>query len=189
MGAYADAMFTAAITAGGQSRRFGSDKAQAIWEGRTLLEHVAASFPPTRSRLLLAPPGKYTLPHWQEVSDLRPGAGPLAGLETALAQAPAGWVAFAGVDNPKLTPAYWERLFAARRVGALSVQALHPERGPQPLGALYHTDLLPHVAGLLGAGERRLRHAVAGQQVALVGGLGAEWFWNVNTRGDLERLT
>ena len=30
-----------AILAGGQARRFGSDKAQALWRGRRLIDHVA----------------------------------------------------------------------------------------------------------------------------------------------------
>ncbi|WP_414657262.1 molybdenum cofactor guanylyltransferase [Deinococcus sp. VB343] len=179
---------TAAITAGGQSSRFGSDKARAEWRGRPLLWHVAASFPVVQARLLLGPPGKYALAGWDSRPDLRPGLGPLAGLETALTLAPAGWVAFAGVDNPCLTPGYWEKLLAARRPGVLSVQAGHPERGPQPLGALYHTELLPHVSALLDAGERRLRLAAPLERTVVLSGLPLDFFQNVNRPADLAEL-
>lgn len=184
---------TAVITAGGQSSRFGSDKARAVWRGRPLLWHVAASFPAVQARLLLGPPGRYPLTdwdlgHWEQTPDLRPGLGPLAGLETALTLAPAGWVAFAGVDNPCLTPGYWEKLLAARRPGVLSVQARHPERGPQPLGALYHTDLLPHVRALLDHGERRLRLAALPERTVLLPDLPPAFFRNVNQPADLAEL-
>ena len=179
---------TAAITAGGQSSRFGSDKALARWQERTLLEHAAAGLAGCGRRLLIAPPGKYTLPGWENWPDTRPGAGPLAGLEAALTHAAPGWVAFTGVDNPALTADYWAALLAARRPDALSVQALHPQRGPQPLGALYHTDLLPQVTALLGAGERRLRRAAPAERTVIVPGLSPAFFQNVNRPADLAEL-
>ena len=179
---------TAAITAGGQSSRFGSDKALACWQGRPLLEHVAGGLAGCERRLLIAPPGKYTLPGWEPWPDTRPGEGPLAGLETALTHAAPGWVAFTGVDNPALTPEYWHTLLAARRPDAWSVQALHPERRPQPLGALYHTDLLPRVTALLDAGERRLRLAALPEHTVSVSDLSPTFFQNVNRPADLAGL-
>lgn len=175
---------TAVITAGGQSRRFGSDKALALLNGRTLLEHVAASLEGCETRLLIAPIGKYALPGWQVIPDLRPGEGPLAGLEAALRRAPRGWVAFAGVDMPFLTPEYWKTLAEARRPEALAVQALDAGGRPQPLAALYHTALLPQVTALLDSGERRLRFAAPNENTIHVGGLEA-WLSNVNTPDDL----
>ena len=152
-----------AITAGGRSSRFGSDKAAARLGGRTLLEHVAASLEACPLRLLVAPPGRYALPGWVNVPDTRPGEGPLAALEAALGAARAGagpsWVAFAGVDMPCLTAEYWEALARARTPQARAVLALDAGGRPQPLAALYHAELLEHVTSLLNAGERRLRAA------------------------------
>lgn len=177
----------AAITAGGQSSRFGSDKALAGWQGKPLLEHVAAGLSFGWPRLLIASPGRYVLPGWQPCPDTRPGEGPLAGLEAALRQVPPGWVAFAGVDNPCLTADYWQAL--TRVVGpGLCVQAVDPQRGPQPLGALYHTDLLPRITTLLDGGERRLRLAAPPEQVVTVAGLSPHFFQNVNRPADLAGL-
>ncbi|GHF52229.1 molybdopterin-guanine dinucleotide biosynthesis protein A [Deinococcus metalli] len=178
--------FAAAITAGGRSSRYGSDKALAVLDGRTLLAHVAASLEPCAVKLLVAPPGRYALAGWHAVPDTRPGEGPLAGLEAALGAAPPGWVAFAGVDMPALTPAYWHALTAARTPGTLAVLALDGEGRPQPLAALYHTALRPHVTALLDAGERRLRLAVPDGHATVVAGLDARFFRNVNRPGDLE---
>ena len=146
----------AAITAGGQSRRFGSDKALYLPDGRTLLERVAGSLEHFGPRLLVAPPGKYVLHGWQQVEDTRPGDGPLAGLEAALRAAPPGWLAFSAVDLPFLTPAYWARLLEAVQPGAQAVCGLDAAGRRQPLAALYHTDALDVVAALLDSGERRM---------------------------------
>ncbi|GAA0502952.1 molybdenum cofactor guanylyltransferase [Deinococcus depolymerans] len=178
---------TGAVTAGGRSSRFGSDKALAVLDGQTLLERACASLQGCRVRLLIAPPGRYVppTPDWQTHADLRPGEGPLAGLESALTHAPPGWVAFTGVDLPWLTPGYWRTLSAAITPGHLSVQATDGQGRPQPLAALYHTDLLPHVSALLDSGERRLRLAAPPGRTRLVGGFEARTFLNINTPQEL----
>lgn len=184
---------TAALTAGGRSSRFGRDKALARLGGQTLLERAAASLERCGVRLLVAPPGRYALPGWEEVPDTRPGEGPLAGLEAALAAATArrgaGWVALCGVDQPALTPAYWAALWEARTApGALAVQALDPQGRAQPLAALYHTALLPGVTALLDGGERRLRQAALPEATVTVAGLPEDFFANVNRPEDLAAL-
>lgn len=183
------AELTGAITGGGKSSRFGSDKALALLEGRPLLHHVAHSLDGCGLRLLVAPPGKYALEGWQPVPDTRPGEGPLAGLEAALGAAvglrEAGWVAFTGVDLPRLTSDFWRTLAAARTPHALSVQPLDAEGRPQPLAALYHTALLPHITALLDAGERRLRAAAPAEAVVTVAGIAPGVLRNVNTPADL----
>lgn len=185
------------ITAGGRSSRFGSDKAGALLEGRPLLAHVAASLAAAPLRLLVAPPGRYALPGWQNVPDTRPGQGPLAALEAALAAAQAGagpvWVAFAGVDMPRLTPAYWQALAQARRPGIQAVQALDAGDRPQPLAALYHTSLLTAITVRLDAGERRLRAAALPSETqtvphAVIQRVSPEALRNVNTPADLAAL-
>ncbi|MBZ9716081.1 molybdenum cofactor guanylyltransferase [Deinococcus multiflagellatus] len=176
---------TGAVTAGGRSSRFGSDKALAQVDGHTLLERVCASLRGCSTRLIVAPPERYGVPGWAVVPDTRPGQGPLAGLEAALGAAPPGWVAFAGVDLPDLTAAYWQALCAARTPDALSVQALDPEGRPQPLAALYHTALKPRITALLNSGERRLRLAALPEHTVLVPGLPP--LRNVNTPTDLQQ--
>lgn len=147
----------AVITAGGASRRFGSDKALAVLDGRTLLERVALSLPACSPRLIVAPPGRYALGGWQPVPDTRPGEGPLAGLEAGLgALNPVTWVAFSAVDLPHLTPQFWLRLTDFVRPGVQAVIGLSADGRRQPLAALYHVSALGQVTALLDAGERRM---------------------------------
>lgn len=71
-----------AILAGGQSRRFGSDKAEALFEGRALLEHVADALRPQTADLVVA--GR-EWPGLPKIADLpEAGIGPLGGLAGAL---------------------------------------------------------------------------------------------------------
>lgn len=71
-----------AILAGGQSRRFGSDKAEALFEGKALLDHVAGSLRPQVDKLVVA--GR-TWPGLETVEDLpMAGLGPLGGLAGCL---------------------------------------------------------------------------------------------------------
>jgi molybdenum cofactor guanylyltransferase len=67
-----------AVLAGGQSRRFGSDKALAIWQGRTLLDWAITALMPHVEQVILC--GR------EDGIPDRPagGLGPLAGLNAAL---------------------------------------------------------------------------------------------------------
>ena len=66
-----------AILAGGQSRRFGSDKAQARLDGATLIDRVSAALAPQVASLVICgrSPG---------LADRPGGVGPLGGLAAAL---------------------------------------------------------------------------------------------------------
>jgi molybdenum cofactor guanylyltransferase len=76
-----------AILAGGQSRRFGSDKAMALYKVQPLLDHAAASLRPHVAALAVVGrdwPGMVRVDDYPE-----PGLGPLGGLCGALRYAEA----------------------------------------------------------------------------------------------------
>ncbi len=71
-----------AILAGGQSRRFGADKAEALFEGKPLLEHVADALAPQVGALVVVGrewTGFRSVPDYPS-----PALGPLGGLAGAL---------------------------------------------------------------------------------------------------------
>lgn len=103
-----------AILAGGQSRRFGSDKAEALWRGKPLVEHAADRLRPIVDDLVLCGRSYGTL----AAIDDRPTAdmGPLGGLNAALHHASArGFAAVLslGCDTPDVPAALFGRLRAA----------------------------------------------------------------------------
>lgn len=71
-----------AILAGGQSRRFGSDKAEALLDGRPLIAHVAEALRRDCEALVVCGRSHATLPGLDDRP--RPGLGPLGGLCAAL---------------------------------------------------------------------------------------------------------
>ena len=91
------------ILAGGQARRFGSDKAQALYEGERLIDRVAAALAAQCAGVVVCgreEPGFACIPDWPE-----PGLGPLGGLAAALRHAGErgfAHVLSAGVDAPDL---------------------------------------------------------------------------------------
>lgn len=167
----------------------GRDKAAIEVAGATLLARaraaVAAALGPHAPVVAVGTPGGPHPGTW--IPDLRPGAGPLAGLEAALA-----WgrdeglecVLLVGVDHPWLEPAVLRllvgRLFDggsepedvphAARADAVVLGAddgppaavLGTDGGPQLLLGAYRTSVLPVVAALLDRDERRL-HALGGE--------------------------
>ena len=71
-----------AVIAGGQSRRFGSDKAEAMFRGKRLIDHVADSLRQQCDGLVIC--GRHLDGFGCLVDRPRPGLGPLGGLAAAL---------------------------------------------------------------------------------------------------------
>ena len=75
-------MILGAVLAGGQSSRFGSDKALALFEGRTLLDHAVAALTGLCDAVVVV--GRETAPMPVLPDRPRAGMGPLGGLAAAL---------------------------------------------------------------------------------------------------------
>lgn len=103
-------MTIGAILAGGQARRFGSDKALAEWRGKALIDHVAATLAPHVDAIVICGrdhPGAASIPD-RPYADL----GPLGGINAALHHARAHGHAFV-LSLPCDTPLIDEALLAA----------------------------------------------------------------------------
>jgi molybdopterin-guanine dinucleotide biosynthesis protein A len=176
------------LLAGGRASRFGSDKARALYQHQPLLCHGATAVAPWAASLkvIADQADKYADLGFFTLADQVPGAGPMGGLATALADAPSGYVLVGSCDVLGLTPSLLQPLLEApRKALALAFYAQHW----QPLWALYHTDLLPEVAARLQRGERalwRLLEAVGAQ--AIGGSQFAANVYPINTPQDLARF-
>src|SRR5437879_3536860 len=98
------------ILAGGKSRRFGSDKARAILDGKPLILHVADALRPIASSLTVVADisGKYDDLALTTITDLQPGLGPLGGLFTALNDCRHPWLLLAPCDFAGIQPRWIE---------------------------------------------------------------------------------
>ncbi len=136
-----------AILAGGQARRFGSDKAQALYGGERLIDRVSAALLTQCEALVVCgreEPGFACIPDWPEA-----GLGPLGGLAAALrhaGEAGFGYVLSAGVDVPDLPHDLAEMLAGD---GAAIVES-------QPVVGLWPAEAASVLDGFLSEGGRSL---------------------------------
>ncbi len=170
-----------ALLAGGTARRFGRDKAFALWVGRPLIMHAADIL--TRHSDALVVCGRaaspLAVPHLADRP--APGLGPLGGLCAALCHAAEtghAWVLTLGCDMPRIDAALLARLTApgpGRHVAEAPVVGHWPAALAEPL--------LRHLAD---GGERAVRRwaATAGIEAIQAGAP----LVNVNTPADLAAL-
>lgn len=171
-------LIVGAVLAGGQSRRFGSDKALALLDGTPLIEHVAERLAVQTDRLIVV--GR-THPGLDSVPDRpSPGLGPLGAIAGALHWARTHGYAVvltAPCDTPHLPPDLSEQLCGPVPCYAAGCPVL----GWWPAALADHLD-----AWLRAGGSRAVRHwaeAVGARLVTL-----AEQPANVNTPADLAQL-
>jgi molybdenum cofactor guanylyltransferase len=148
------------LLAGGRSQRMGRDKAGLPWHGSTLARRAVGLLariaePPVI--VVCAPDQELPpLPDWVAVArDPEPGLGPLAGLAVGLAAAGprAEVAAVCAVDAPLAHPAVLAALLGA--LGPSPAVVPVSDGKPQPLFAVYRTELAFLAAALVADGERR----------------------------------
>ncbi|QIG79873.1 molybdenum cofactor guanylyltransferase [Stakelama tenebrarum] len=165
-----------AILAGGQSRRFGSDKACALLDGKPLLDHVADALGSQVDSIVVCGrrwPGRACLPDRPA-----PDLGPLGGLNAALHHA-AGHgfdaVLSAGCDTPRLPDDLSGRFGTGGYLADLPIMGLWP------------ASLAPRLDRFLG--EDPIRSMRGWAQVAELAPLpGGAAIANVNRPADLALL-
>ena len=146
------------VLVGGQSSRMGQDKARLKVDSRLLVELVASAVAQAAGSVALVgnPRAFEDLP-FECLPDLRPGLGPLAGLEAALASRRAEFNVVAGCDMPGIKPAILARLLVlCVETGALCTLMRDASGRRHPLCAVYSSDCLPFVRRALDAGRLRL---------------------------------
>ena len=153
---------TGLLVAGGQSRRFGADKARHPVEGRPMIERVHGVLSPLVATVLVSVRDRdtdYALPA-RRVVDAYPGAGPLAGLHAGLRHCQTPWLLALACDLPFLRAETLQALLAARPEDTEQpVVACTPDGQRHPLCALYPRSLAPVAERLLEA-DRRAMHAL-----------------------------
>jgi len=181
------------ILAGGQSRRFGSNKALAALQGRRLIDLLIARLRSQTSGPIVinaSSDHEYDLPTYRFISDQISGEiGPLSGLHAALVWAEQhGFeeVATSPVDTPILPKDFIDRL---QRCGS---PAIAVSQGRQHvLHGIWPVTLKPELEHAIETGVRAAREwcALAGANACHFPATGdRDPFFNVNTREDLSRL-
>lgn len=191
-----DHPLTAAILVGGRNTRFaGKPKGLEAIGGRRMLDRVAEMLERVTGGTPLlvgdVEAARGWRPDLRAVNDLRPGAGSLGGLYTALVTA-GGPVLCLAWDMPFVP----EPLLHQLAEGQADYDAFLPEspgpRGVEPLCAAYGPACIDAIAKRLDAGDLRMVGFHEGVRIGRLQlaevqrhGDPARIFWNVNTPEDL----
>ena len=148
----------AVIMAGGKSSRMGQDKALLPVDGRPRLSVLAERWRGVFDGLMISADTRerfagLDLSGARIVEDVRPGAGPMAGLEAVMTAVPAHRYFLTAVDLPFGDPALAVEL-AGRMGDADACLIQRTGRGWEPLFALYARSCLPAISAALNRGER-----------------------------------
>ena len=191
------------VLAGGESTRFGRDKALVPFgDVPLLLRMVDLARTCATSVTVVSAPRKYRdLDTRLEILEDRwPGQGPLGGIITALENtaktAPgATWNLILSCDMPFLTGDWLEFLVDSARRSSTGVQAIVPRsaHGLEPLCACYRTDAVEALQTAFSAGVRKVTQALKQVQLELLDepvwkrfDSAGRLFWNMNTPADFE---
>lgn len=182
-------MHAAAILAGGESRRFGADKAMADLGGAPMIARVAGKLRADA----LAVVGHAQAAALLNAAALRDPAdavrGPLAGVLAALdwAQAlGAEWLMTAPCDTPLLPRDLHEQLIAAAEAAGASAAHARTDDGVHALCAVWRPALAARLRAAFANGVHPPVRELAPDAVE-VAFADAEVFLNVNTPDDLAR--
>jgi molybdopterin-guanine dinucleotide biosynthesis protein A len=182
------------VLAGGQGRRMGGvDKGLVELAGRPMIAHVLERFRPQVGAVVINANQNVERYSTFGVPVVRDGlggfAGPLAGLQSALAQTTKRYLCMVPCDSPFVPPDLVARLAIALERDRADLAVARTFDQPHPVFALMRRDVLPGLTAFLDAGGRKIDAwyaALAVTEVAFDDE--ADAFRNVNTRSELLEL-
>jgi len=183
---------TGIVLAGGQGRRMGGvDKGLVPLDGRPLIAHVLERLAPQVGDVLINANQnieRYRAFGHRVVVDAVGGfAGPLAGLHAGLTAAATSYVVTAPCDSRVLPADLVARLSAALVREGANLALAKTFGHSHPVFELVQRDVLPHLAGFLENGGRKIDAWYATLAVTEVPfDDEAAAFRNINTRAELE---
>jgi molybdopterin-guanine dinucleotide biosynthesis protein A len=185
-------MLTISIQAGGQSKRMGRDKALVKLAGKPIIEHILDRIEGLGNEILITTNNPVDLAYLgvRMESDSIPGAGSLAGLQTALKAAHFPHTLVLACDMPFISRPLLEFMIELIPQGDIIVPRRHGYF--EPMHAIYSQTCLPLIEAALKAADTRVISFYDQVQVRVIDEM--EWtrfdpkgmsFFNINSPEDL----
>ena len=173
------------ILCGGQSRRFGSDKAIATYKGISLVQRSYNVLASVVKEIVLAAgsPHREYLKNVVHVADNRPDAGPLGGIEAAFAATRADFLLILASDLPLIGEVHLLTLLENNKPPLILGRDEITKR-EQPLCAIWHRSLQIPLGQYLDSGKRSVLGFVGTYSYSVID-FEAGVLINVNNRFDL----
>ena len=137
---------SAILLAGGQSSRMGTDKAELIIAGKTMIEHQVEKLRRIGIKDIVLSGYSKALPGTKSVRDIIPRCGPLSGIHAGLQVICEQSALVLAVDTPFIPEALLEQLVSEHRGGITVVEA---EGRLEPLIGVYDKSLFTACERLL----------------------------------------
>lgn len=172
------------ILAGGASSRMGQPKERLrLPDGRAMIQAVRDALATTCDRVVVVANDPTVFDQGPVLPDLRPGQGPLAGIEAALAAGSGSEYVICPCDMPRVTREMIERLGGAAETGLAVVLRLEGDDEPQVFPLRLHAAALPIVQRLLDEGRRSVQGLLGLVHPTIVDAprAWADRFANINT--------
>lgn len=189
--------FSAALIAGGRSRRMGTDKAFLAWQERPLWEHQIEklrSLGPQEMLLSCRPDQPFPpASDVMSIYDAWPDCGPLGGIASCLRVCASPLLVVLGIDLPLLPVAFLKSLLANCTPGcgaAVSMQGDRESLCYEPLGAVYPLAMRELAEAQITAGRLSMQEFI---RLGIERGLMRpaqihvenDWFTNLNSPDDM----
>lgn len=176
---------SALLLAGGQSRRFGHNKALAHVDGQPMIKRVYDTLDVCFETVLIstaASDTQFDIPA-THIADRYPNTGPLGGIYAGLAYTKHPWLFVSAVDLPFITPAAIHQILSACHPAIDGVIATDGNY-PQPLFGCYHTRLATPLKQFLQTGGRAVFRFIEMHTIQTTA-MPAKVLTNINYRDDL----
>ncbi|MCK5673299.1 MAG: molybdenum cofactor guanylyltransferase [Spirochaetales bacterium] len=190
----ADHKVIAGILAGGGSRRFGSDKACAVYEGKSLLEWTIhnASEITDNINILTKKPDAYNFTGCRIIEDLLEVSTPISGIISIMPYV-SDWLLLLACDIPFFEKKVLDFLWDKRDSKKATV--IHVNGKYQPFLGLYPKSVLPYWEEAFEREEYHLQRVIESmpkivieQSDLMFAGISLQSFLNINTPADLELI-
>jgi molybdopterin-guanine dinucleotide biosynthesis protein A len=153
---YGEIACSGAVLAGGESRRFGRDKAHALLAGKSLISHVVETLQALFEDVLIVThqPVSFAQFDVTVVSDIMRGAGSLGGMLTALVHARAERCFIVACDMPFLNAHSIRRMLGKSEGYDVVVPRVQGDL--HPLHAIYSKRCIRHILERIAVGGLRI---------------------------------
>ncbi len=183
------------VMAGGESSRFGTNKALVKWRGKTLIEDIIQKALTVTDNVVLSlkNPSDYNWLDIPKIPDKKKGIGPMGGLYSVLKAISFPEVLLVACDMPLLDPRLIKFLIDFKASEPVVIPKANGRL--HPLHARYHKSLLPIIEGLIEKKAYKMSELLNKVPVKIVGHdeVGDEinlelCLTNVNTVEDFKKI-
>jgi len=175
------------ILTGGTSKRFGSDKSEAMIGGRALIDHLICEIPTELPIIVVGPPRDTYSADIQVVQESPALGGPVAAIAAGVALVQTELVAIFATDMP-FGPLLIPQLLVALLPESGAVLPIDSAEFDQPLSALYRVNSLREALSTFqSVNGESMRNLVAALQVVRIPmeNSSAHLLMDIDTKADL----